>query len=57
VGEPVGDHRLYPDRVIRKTPFAYSAFFVVTTNQTIGRSFPNPLGSMTLSARPANLAA
>ncbi len=39
---------LSPCRVIRKTAFAYSAFFVVTTNQTIGRSFPNPLGSMTL---------
>ncbi|NLH74730.1 MAG: hypothetical protein GX456_16905 [Verrucomicrobia bacterium] len=39
-------------RVIRKTLFAYSAFFVVTTNQTIGRSFPNPRGSMTLF-RPA----
>ena len=38
--------------VVRKTPFAYSAFFVVTTNQTIGRSFPNPLGCMTLF-RPA----
>jgi len=46
---------LSPCRVTRKTPFAYSAFSVVTTNQTIGRSFPNLLGSMTLSAWPANL--
>ncbi len=31
-------------RVIRKTPFAYFAFFVVDTNQTIGCSLPSPLG-------------
>ena len=43
---------LSPCRVIRKTPFAYSALFVVETNQANGSSFPNPLGSMTLS-RPA----
>jgi len=35
-----------------QTPFACSALFVVETNQANGSSFPNPLGSMTLS-RPA----
>jgi len=44
---------LSPCRVIRKIPFAYSAFFVVTTNQTIGRAFPNPFGCMTPS-RPGH---
>ncbi len=43
---------LSPYRVIRKTPYAYSAFFVVETIQANGCSFPNPLGSMTLF-RPA----
>ena len=33
-------------------PFAYSAFFVVETNQTMRCSFSNPLGCMTLF-RPA----
>ncbi|NLH72862.1 MAG: hypothetical protein GX456_07390 [Verrucomicrobia bacterium] len=31
-----------------QNPFACSAFFVVTTNQTTGRTFPNPLNCMTL---------
>ncbi|NLH74203.1 MAG: hypothetical protein GX456_14200 [Verrucomicrobia bacterium] len=39
---------LSPCLVIRKTAFAYSAFFVVTTNQIVGCSFPNPIGCMRL---------
>ncbi len=31
-----------------QTPFACFAFFVAKTSRTIGRSFPNPLGCMTL---------